>query len=61
MSADNEFIIFYPTCGKPVDKRNLAEVLSHGWWNADTGKYECKIIVDVPDNVLAKKKGDSVQ
>lgn len=47
MSPDNEFIIFCPTCGDPVDKRDLAAVLSHGWFNPETEKYECRDIGDV--------------
>jgi hypothetical protein len=60
MNADDQFIIVCPACGKPVDKRNLSEVLSHGWIDPDKGKHECYIDVAAPDNTIAMKKGESV-
>jgi hypothetical protein len=60
MDADSEFIIICPTCGDRVDKRNLSQVLSHGWLNPDSGQYECGLEVKIPFS-LAMKVGDTVQ
>jgi hypothetical protein len=50
-----------PSCGAILDKRNLKEMLSHGWIDPDTGKHECYIDVNVPHDTIAMKKVDSVQ
>lgn len=61
MSDDDQFIIVCPICGKPVDKRDLKAVLSHGWFNPGTGAYDCNVEFDIADDTIAMKKGDSVQ
>lgn len=57
----NEFEIICPSCGALLDKRNLKEMLSHGWIDPETGKHECFIDVNVPDDTKAIRKGDNVQ
>jgi hypothetical protein len=50
-----------PTCGKMLDKRNPGQVLSHGWKNPQTDKYECsEDEMEIPYST-AKKTGDNVQ
>lgn len=49
-----------PTCGKIIDMRDLSQVLAHGQYNEQTGKYECHEPVDVPYS-SSKKVGDSVE
>lgn len=55
-----EHALTCPTCGKIIDKRDLGQVLAHGQYNEQTGKYECHEAVDVQYD-SSKKVGDSVE
>jgi hypothetical protein len=48
------------TCGKIIDMRDLSQVLAHGQYNEETGKYECKEPEDVPYS-SSRKVGDPVE
>lgn len=39
---ENDHFTICPTCGAMIDMRNLGQVLSHGWFNKDTQRYECE-------------------
>ena len=48
-------------CGKVLDKRDLGQVLSHGWINENTGKIECKDVELKITYTSVKKVGDKVR
>lgn len=48
-------------CGKVLDKRDLGQVLSHGWINEKTGKIECKDVELKITYTSVKKVRDKVE
>lgn len=64
MSNDNipdEHRLKCETCGKIIDMRDLGQVLSHGNFNADAGKYQClEEEIDLP-YTSSKRVGEAVE
>jgi hypothetical protein len=48
-------------CGKVLDKRDLGQVLSHGWINKKTGKIDCTNAELQITYTSVKKVGDKVR
>lgn len=47
------------TCGSIIDMRDLSQVLSHGFKNELTGKFECNAVE--AEYSSSKKVGDNVE
>lgn len=55
-----EHALTCPTCGMEIDCRDLGQVLAHGQYNEQTGKYECHEPVDMPYS-SSRKVGEPVE